>query len=200
MKTRGLMATAVAVSIAVAGCAPTITGTRPPGTMAKTGATFPLGACGPNVPKPPTGTQPYIITLGPSFELRNAVVGKSGHAQGANPAPHNHKTTLDIVTQISGANSATIQIVLADSKLHFMDKALALMGSTSNSQTVFCDVTMDTAADPRWLSFTVYPVGSNTSASYNLGLLADDHGNPGFQLPFIIDPWADNNGMVLQQR
>ena len=41
------------------------------------------------------------------------------------------------------------------------------------------------------LSFTFFPVGSDTSAAVNIGLLAGDS-----QFPVIIDPWDDNNGIV----
>jgi hypothetical protein len=198
MKTTKRIAAAVAACLAAGGCAKTATTPPPPMPPVKTSDTYPLIACDTKTVPKPTGA-PYVITLGPSFDLRNAVVGKSPNSTGPNPHPpaHGHNTALDITTQISGAASGTIQIVLTDSSLHFMDKPLALVGATSNAPSVFCDVSIDTTGKYPTLTFTVYPLGSYAYASYNLGLLVDQNGPPGQpQLPVIIDPWADNNGIV----
>jgi hypothetical protein len=205
MMTRDMIVSVVALSLAAAGCGKAPTRPPPPtppptvNPLVKTGQTVPLPTpCAATVPQP-SGT-PYVITLGPSFDLRHPAVSKSGHMQGSNPTPHKHNTSLDIVTQVSGPSSATVRIELTDPTLHFMDKALALLGSTSNAGDVFCGVAFDTTDpnDPRWLSFTVYPKGTDTYASYNLGLLVDSHGPPPPlpQLPVFIDPWVDNNGFV----
>jgi hypothetical protein len=205
MKTGEMIVSAMALSLAVAGCSKGNKGTPPPTAVVKTGQTYALKTpCPADVPSP-TG-DPYVITLARSFDLRNAVVGKSPNSQGPNPhAPsHAHKTKLDIVTQLVGGASGTIKIELADhSGLHFQDKDLALLGATANALAVFCNVQFDTTSgtDPRWLSFTVYPAGSYTTAAYNLGLLADDEGPPPrLQLPVIIDPWVDNNGVNLKSK
>lgn len=204
MNTKELIVSSVAVSLLVAGCATTTW--RPPTVQVaeKTGQTYPLPTtCDPAVFPAPVGN-PYTISLGPSFQIRDPVVTLSANAMGVSPTgpKHKHKTTLDIVTQLSSTvgASAAVQIILTDKNLHFEDTGLALLGSTPNAPSVFCGAKFDNNTDPRVLTFTVYPAGSNTSASYNLFLMVD--GKSGGQLPVIIDPWVDNNGIdgVLSRR
>lgn len=203
MTSKRLIALGLMVSIGMASCSkpsprpPPPTGPTQIATGEKTGATYPLKKCADIGAPAPTGS-PYIVTLDDTFTIRDPKAGHKGHAQGAKPGNHPHPTTLDIVTQISGRQSGQIQIQLTDKSsklLHFMDLDKALLGATVNAPDVFCDAAIGTDADgDPMLSFTFFPVGSDTSAAVNLGLLVGKQNKP--QLPIIIDPWEDNNGLV----
>ena len=199
MNSKTLIALAVAGSLA-AGCSKTggTSQTPPPPAGEKTGDTYALGDCA-SIGAPAPTLPAYTVTIGKSFDIRNPVVVHGGHAQGTRPGNHKHPTPLDVTTQVSGVQSALIQISIQtqpDPELDFMDLPRALRGATSNAPQVFCGATITTVNGLPTLSFTFFPVGSDTSAAVNIGLLA---GKMGAQLPVIIDPWSDNNGIVARK-
>lgn len=190
MNSKILIALGVAAALA-AGCAKPVTTTAQPPNGEKTGDTYALGPCAKIGAPAPTG-EAYIVTLDKTFDIKNPTAGHSGHKQGTHPGKHKHKTALDVVTLINGPQSGQIQIQLTpDSGLAFMDIDRALLGATANSASVFCDAKIGVVNGNSTLSFTYFPVGSDTSAAVNIGLLAGPS-----EFPVIIDPWEDNNGVV----
>ena len=189
MNSRILIALGLAATLTVGCTKPTIKAVPP--NSEKTGHTYALGSCS-TIGAPNPTLPAYVVTLDAKFDIKNPSAKHSGHKQGTKPGKHKHTTPLDVVTLINGVQSGQIQVQLTpDSGLTFMDIDRALLGATPNAPSVFCDAAITTVNGNSTLQFTFFPVGSDTSAAVNIGLLA----GPG-QFPIIIDPWDDNNGVV----
>jgi hypothetical protein len=186
--TRALTILFVASAVLVASCSK-------PTTVADQsvfpGETYQIVGCS----NPPNlNTDPYTIQIGSNFELRKDVVTILG-TQGTNGIQHKHKSPLDIITLIKGGSATTITIELKDASLHF-NKDMPIVGGDPSAPSHFCSVTLDSASDPRWLSFTVYPDAlGQLSSDYNLALLVDQNGSKTDQMPIVLDPWVDNDGV-----
>jgi hypothetical protein len=193
MKTSGVIASAVAASLAVAGCT-TLAPAAPPTPL----TTFSvIGPCGASVP-PPTPSETYNITIKNNFELRDAVVEMSGHPQPphSHAPPRAHQTRLDIITDLQEGQSGTVKLILTDPLLNFQEAGLAVRGGDDDAAKIFCSVVYHNG--DRQLSFTVHrDVGGPTYGLYDLGLIVTDKHNGALTLPLFIDPGVDNDGVAF---
>ena len=192
MKTSGAIASAVAASLAIAGC--TTQRSAVPPTPLKTFSV--IGPCSTSVP-PPIPSETYIITIKSNFELRDAVVEMSGHAQPphSHAPPRAHHTRLDIITDLKEGQSGTVKLILTDPLLNFQEAGLAVRGGDDDAAKIFCDVVYHNG--DRQLSFTVHrDVGGPTYGLYDLGLIVTDKQNSALTLPIFIDPGVDNDGLA----
>ena len=206
----GVVASVVAVAVAVSGCSknppkPPPTTTPPPASQ-KITFNFPIPtAC-------PAGTtvdpnENYTITLGPSFKLTDPDVTKGGHKEGKpNGPPKSHPTKLDIQTDLlslTNGMAGTVTIILSQ-KLDFASHPttsdptlpqLAFNGADDGATKIFCNPQFGTKSGYPALTFTVLPNAQIPYGSYILGLVAHDKtaGDPD-ELPVFIDPGVDNNG------
>jgi len=196
MKTTSGIVLAAVASMALGACnKATITNTTPPPPTLGSPTYVVSAPCPATIPK--IDPNPYEIMLSNAFDLRKATVGKGSHPSGTHAGNHS-KTALDWMTLVDANQSGTIKIILQDTQLHFQAGDQALLGATTDAPNELCGLTKDQSngSDPRWLSFTVH-AGATYSAGYDLGLLVDQSGPSGQpQLPVIIDPWVDNNGVI----
>lgn len=176
MRTSTLIASAVAASLALTGCATP----APPG---KVGA--PTDNCAGSV-----AAETFLMKVTPDFHVIRT--GPNVKPNRPNPNPGQ----LDTFAALTDGQSAKITIQLTG-KLAFAGGASAFQVKPTGT-LIFCGVT---APDAQTLTFYTYrQAGLATSSAYSLAMLVPDptpgpdNGNP--TLHVTIDPVVDNDGII----